>query len=143
MSHNPEEDEPIGEYVEDEDEQPLYEAVLNILGLEVDMKDQVILKSYEDAMSDWAYSTEQLMTILESTSAEAYRQGQKNGVAWAIKVIDDLHIGNEYSDTTDRLFKGLKNTIRDRYKAETGVDPAPNYPVRVILQAQAIIQAKS
>jgi hypothetical protein len=86
---------------------------------------------------------DEISELLESTSAEAYRQGQENGVAWAIKIIDDLHIGNEYSDTTDRLFKGLKNTIRDRYKAEAGVDPAPNYPVRVILQAQAIIQAKS
>lgn len=57
------------------DEEALREAILDILGLEVDMKDQVILKSYEDAMSDWAYNIEQLMALLKSTAAEAYRQG--------------------------------------------------------------------
>lgn len=85
----------------------------------------------------WVGAIEDITLLLESTVAEAYRQGQENGVAWAIGMIDNLHIGTEYSNKTDMLFKGLKNTIRDKYKAETGIDPAPNYPVKVTLQAPA------
>lgn len=63
---------------------------------------------------------------------------QTNAVAWVIGILDELHIGTMgsfalTSDTTDRLLKGLKNTIRDRYKAQTGVDPAPDYPIHADL----------
>lgn len=56
-------------------------------------------------------------------------KAEQRGCAFAVGVIDGLHIGTEHSDTTDRLFKGMKNTIRDRFKLSTGVDPAPNYPI--------------
>jgi hypothetical protein len=65
--------------------------------------------------------------------ATAHRKGEQNGVAWAIGVIDDLHfkadIGHDYE------YKGIKNTIRDRFKATTGIDPAPSYPVKAELKS--------
>lgn len=65
---------------------------------------------------------------------------QENGVAWAIKVVDDLHLKNPYihsNDSIDMTYKGIKNTIRDRYKVDIGIDPAPNYPIHATLkQAQ-------
>lgn len=71
-------------------------------------------------------------TELAAIQAELAK-AQTNGVAWSIKLIDQLHIGTRDSNTTDRLFKGLKNSIRDSYKAEIGIDPAPSYPVNVKL----------
>lgn len=66
---------------------------------------------------------------------------QQNGVAWAIGIIDEMHV-NELFDKQisegslgDKGYKGVKNTLRDRYKAETGIDPAPNYPVNATLKA--------
>ena len=53
-------------------------------------------------------------------------------------IADDLHIGDATSDTTDRLFKGLKNTIRDRFKEQTGTDPAPSYPVKATLPSKTL-----
>jgi len=54
---------------------------------------------------------------------------QKNGVAWSIGVVDDLHNLVYDNDTTDRMFKGIKNTIRDKHEDVTGIDPAPEYPI--------------
>lgn len=68
--------------------------------------------------------------------AVAIQAAERRGVAWAIKHIDQMHINNAQDGTADRLFKGIKNTMRDRYKAETGVDPAPNYPIKAELQSQ-------
>lgn len=62
-------------------------------------------------------------------------QAQTDGVAWAISIIDELHIGTPGSDTTDRLMKGIKNDIRNRYQEATGIDPAPDYPVKVELRS--------
>lgn len=66
---------------------------------------------------------------------EAYRRGQTNGVAWSVKVLDDLHMADS-SISSDMIYKGAKNTIRDRYKAETGTDPAPKYPVKARVQKE-------
>lgn len=56
-----------------------------------------------------------------------------NAVAWTIGVIDDLHINDYRPDTSDKTYKGIKNTLRDRYKTETGIDPAPSYPIKAHL----------
>ena len=56
-------------------------------------------------------------------------EAQKNGVAWSIGVVDDLHHLVHDNDTTDRMFKGIKNTIRDKHEDVTGIDPAPEYPI--------------
>lgn len=70
-----------------------------------------------------------ILAMVDSAVARA----EARGAAFAIGVIDKLHIGDEYSDTTDRLLKGIKNEIRNQFKEATGVDPAPNYPVVAIL----------
>lgn len=60
------------------------------------------------------------------------QQQEQNGVAWSIGVIDDIHDMNRRIDSDgglNRLFVGLKNTIRDKYEEITGIDPAPNYPI--------------
>ena len=75
----------------------------------------------------------QASVIYADEITELVRAAEKRGAAFAIRVVDDLHIGTEYSDTTDRLMKGIKNTIRDRFEGETGTDPAPDYPVNVTL----------
>ncbi len=66
------------------------------------------------------------------------REAEQRGVAWAIGVIDELHllVANE-SWPLDREYKGIKNTLRDRFKVETGVDPAPSYPVHATLTQEA------
>lgn len=70
---------------------------------------------------------------------------QQNAVAWTIKIIDDQHT-HPYAtpsmdldasmdlDERDRTFKGIKNGIRAQYKLETGVDPAPSYPIKATLR---------
>lgn len=75
----------------------------------------------------------QASVIYADQITELVRAAEKRGAAFAIKVVDDLHIGGEYTDTTDKLMKGIKNTIRDNFEAETGADPAPDYPVKVTL----------
>lgn len=63
-------------------------------------------------------------------------EAQTNGVAWAIKEIDYWHGASGGGEYGDKLYKGLKSNIRDSYQFETGLsDPAPNYPVKVKLQA--------
>lgn len=66
---------------------------------------------------------------------ETELRAQTNAVAWTIGIIDTLHIeeGTDFGIDNDMIYKGIKNTVRDRYKAEIGVDPAPNYPIRAIL----------
>ncbi len=77
---------------------------------------------------------QRFQALLAHATEEAKRRGEQNGVAWAIGVIDELHIGGSGAETTDRLFKGVKNNLRDRFKAVTGVDPAPSYPVNTVLK---------
>lgn len=72
---------------------------------------------------------------LESYIQDRITEAETNAVAWSVGVIDDIHIGTAGLDP-DRNFKTMKNTIRERYEAETGIDPAPNYPIKVKLQAQ-------
>lgn len=74
-------------------------------------------------------------TTAKAAIARLLIRSQTNAVAWTVGILDDLHINAEGHDP-DRAFKGAKNTIRDRYKAEVGVDPAPGYPVKAKLQAQ-------
>jgi hypothetical protein len=82
----------------------------------------------EDLMTghNWDYADKAIRELLI--------EAQTDGVAWAIKQIDLLHIGSNYTGTTDKLFKGMKNNIRDLYQGATGVDPAPKYPVNVRLR---------
>lgn len=56
---------------------------------------------------------------------------QTNAVRWCIKEIDYWHGASGGSDYADKLYKGLKNKLRDSYLSEAGVDPAPKYPVQV------------
>lgn len=72
---------------------------------------------------------------IPAARAEGRREAELRGVAWAGGVIDELHIGGAVHGTVDPLFKGLKNSMRDRCKAITGVDPAPRYPVTAKLTA--------
>jgi hypothetical protein len=58
-------------------------------------------------------------------------KAKETTAAWAIGVIDELHL--TAPPEADRTYKGIKNTLRDRFKAITGVDPAPNYPVKATL----------
>lgn len=81
---------------------------------------------------------DQIMQLIDSYCNKQVEESQQNAVAWTIGVIDDLHTNTtdtmQMLGTQDRLFKGMKNTIRDRYKLMTGVDPAPNYPITAELQ---------
>ncbi len=65
-------------------------------------------------------------------------EAETNAIAWVIGVIDDLHIIENHSlvGDTDKLYKGTKNTIRDRYKKMTGIDPAPSYPIKSNLSSK-------
>lgn len=61
-------------------------------------------------------------------------EAETRGVAWSIKEIDYWHgATGKDSDSSDKFYKGIKNKIRDSYKNEVGIDPAPNYPVNVRL----------
>jgi len=62
-------------------------------------------------------------------------EAEKRGIAWTIKEIDDMHYhaGDDGSYKLDGIFKGIKNSIRDRAKMQAGYDPAPNYPITVDL----------
>lgn len=64
----------------------------------------------------------------------AVAEAETNAVAWTVSVLDDLHNLGSYSVEEDRLYKGAKNTIRIRFEEETGIDPAPHYPVTAKLQ---------
>ncbi len=63
----------------------------------------------------------------------AAMDSQTNAVSWVVMILDDLHITDSASHT-DPTYKGIKNTIRDRYKAVVGVDPATGYPIRATLR---------
>lgn len=89
------------------------------------------LKPFKDK-SPIAYSD--VCDALEAIVAEAVIASQTNAVAWTVSIVDELHWCSPASD--DPTYKGVKNTIRDRYKSEIGVDPAPNYPVKPALTAQ-------
>ena len=60
---------------------------------------------------------------------------EQNGVAWSIKQIDDMHFNTPTDEhfNGDKLFKGIKNSLRDRFRLETGIDPAPDYPIKAKL----------
>lgn len=77
-------------------------------------------------------------TVFKQASQEIQKmlvEAQTNGVAWAIKEIDYWHGASGAGEYGDKLYKGIKNKIRDSYQLETGLpDPAPNYPIKVKLQ---------
>lgn len=56
---------------------------------------------------------------------KAIAAAQTNGVVWAISLLDELHRNDEGGETTDQLFKILKNTIYNCYKTEAGIDLTP------------------
>lgn len=62
---------------------------------------------------------------------EIQAETQTNSVAWVINIIDEMHELARIND--ESVFKGIKNTLRDRYKTETGIDPAPTYPIKAHL----------
>jgi hypothetical protein len=66
---------------------------------------------------------------------------EQRGVTWAIGIIDRQHNIEGRTTEADRLFKGVKNNLRDCYKHETGVDPAPTYPVKVRLTTSTETEA--
>lgn len=78
---------------------------------------------------------EALEKIQSARDAAKEREAEQRGVAWTIGVVDDVHIhtDSDLNAYDDKIFKGIKNTIRDRYKFITGIDPAPSYPVNVEL----------
>lgn len=90
-------------------------------------------RSYGAANADKRRAVKQFGTTVDNLT----QQAQTNGVAWAISIIDELHIGTPGSQTTDRLMKGIKNDLRNRYEEATGIDPAPDYPVKVELRKPA------
>jgi hypothetical protein len=75
------------------------------------------------------------MTTIEQEVAIEQRNAECNGIAWAIGVIDDLHMhsSDDGSFKEDHTYKYIKNTLRDQYKELTGIDPAPGYPVNAVL----------
>lgn len=79
----------------------------------------------------------ELLPLITQYGNQREVAGEKNGVAWAIKEIDDMHFNTMNQPVaTDGLFKGIKNSLRDRCKLQAGYDPAPNYPIAAELQAQ-------
>lgn len=78
----------------------------------------------------------------EASVEQKLSEAQTNAVAWVIGIIDDMHADEIFDgqlgkgSVGDKGYKGIKNRIRDKYKAEVGVDPAPRYPVRVELQTK-------
>ena len=87
-------------------------------------------------------AAEALRAFAAHTEA-ACREAETNAVAWCIGKIDTLHnaaiLQEDYDKAPieyDREYKGLKNIIRDTYKTETGVDPAPSYPVDAHLTSE-------
>jgi hypothetical protein len=76
-----------------------------------------------------------LTALIHSYANKARIEAQENAVAWCVGVLDEFHnMPHEYSAERDKFYKGAKNGIRDRYRSETGVDPAPNYPIRAELE---------
>lgn len=75
---------------------------------------------------------DKLMSLFTRALQRQSFDSQTNAVAWCVSVVDEMHIDD--TDGADRIYKGVKNRLRDRYKAETGIDPAPRYPVEAKLQ---------
>lgn len=70
----------------------------------------------------------------EAHTARLLLEAQTNAVAWTVGVIDEFHMmPHEDSAGRDKFYKGVKNGLRDRYRSETGIDPAPHYPVKAQL----------
>jgi hypothetical protein len=101
--------------------------------------------NYNQYKDTWVYpivTPDYILDIAHYVQARTNRavaEAQTSAVAWTIGQIGNLHylhIGQENSTTTDRLFKGIKNHIRDQYREQTGIDPAPEFPVNVQLHAQ-------
>lgn len=64
------------------------------------------------------------------------KEAEKNGVAWTIGIIDEMHEMDieKNGGVMDSQYKGIKNGIRAMYEQDTGNgDPAPNYPINVAL----------
>lgn len=81
------------------------------------------------------YLVEVELDDLVAFVARKVAEAERRGTAYAIKIVDELHFASHSDD--DSIFKGIKNTIRDRYEMDTGIDPAPNYPIRVKLHRAA------
>lgn len=78
---------------------------------------------------------DELFALFEAEIQERVKEAEKRGVAWAIKEIDDMHFNTPDKETFigDSLFKGIKNSLRDRCKLQAGYDPAPSYPIHAEL----------
>jgi hypothetical protein len=66
--------------------------------------------------------------VIAKTMSKSAVEAQRNAIAWTVGVIDEAHM-NSSGGAADRIYKGIKNTIRDKYQKRMGVDPAPDYPV--------------
>lgn len=104
--------------------------------------DYIFLELHNKAVGNTGYGgvkqlKAQAKAQLKTLVAEQVVAAQTNAVAWAVGVIDDLHINDYDIDSradADYVYKGVKNTLRDRYKAEIGIDPAPSYPINAQLK---------
>jgi hypothetical protein len=72
-----------------------------------------------DEYADWLEFKQAIEAIIQEREKLVARK--------VIRLIDDMHFST--SGNEDRTFKGIKNTIRDRYKADYGYDPTPGYPI--------------
>jgi predicted RNA-binding protein with EMAP domain len=135
--------------MDDETMQRLREKLDEILpafGKEYEWPYRFMLDNNRSAASQQTEAQSSLLAetkanILQAVAAEIERAevaAQTNAVAWTVGVIDDLHstTPDRASLVVDMAYKGVKNTLRDRYKAETGVDPAPDYPIHAKLHHQ-------
>ena len=75
-----------------------------------------------------------LLDFMAAQLQAARAEAQTNAIAWAVGVLDEFHTMPHLDSTErDKFYKGVKNGLRDRYRSETGIDPAPNYPIRATL----------
>jgi len=96
-------------------------------------------EQHEAIMDDRKESVELIMRLLKSRDQQIALAAQENAVAWVIMVIDEFHsMPHEYSNQRDKFYKGVKNGLRDRYRSETGIDPAPSYPIKATLKSQEV-----
>lgn len=102
------------------------------------LTDEELRKQFDDIMEDLAfghnfdYAAKAIWDLFGLQRQAWEREAEKRGVAWSVSVIDEMHF-DDNSTAGDRTYKGIKNTIRDRYKSVTGIDPAPEYPVKAKL----------
>jgi len=74
--------------------------------------------------------TDNLIELIQLIKKDAVINAQTRGTAFALSVLDSLCADN-YLNPNDKVLRTAKKTIRERFKAETGIDPAPVFPIPV------------